>query len=91
MKRRLLASKRDVTGLACIVGMGLLVLLAWATLPHSPDPSPGEEDQADQGDTIHLHAPPIVSDAIDPPVNGPDPEPRENDAAVPRANIGGAS
>ncbi|TDU26798.1 hypothetical protein DFR24_3829 [Panacagrimonas perspica] len=45
MKRRLLASKRDLTGLVCLVGMGLLVLLAWATLPGSGvDPAPHGND-----------------------------------------------
>lgn len=45
MKRRLLASKRDKTGLACIVGMGLLVLLGWATLPgRGLDPAPQDND-----------------------------------------------
>ncbi|MCC2658610.1 MAG: hypothetical protein K0Q76_3718 [Panacagrimonas sp.] len=29
-------SPRDLTGLACAAGMGLLVLLAWATLPGLP-------------------------------------------------------
>lgn len=47
MKRRLFTSKRDRTGLACLVGMGLLVLLAWATLPDSGlDPAPQGDDLA---------------------------------------------
>lgn len=35
MNRKLPPSKRDRTGLACTVAMGLLILLAWATLPAS--------------------------------------------------------
>jgi hypothetical protein len=39
MKRRPAATRRDLTGLACTVGMGLLIVLAWATLPSPATPT----------------------------------------------------
>ncbi len=38
--------KRDLTGLACAVGMGLLVLLAWASLPRSPEADDGLQKES---------------------------------------------
>ena len=46
MKRRLPAWKRDLTGLACAVGMGLLVVLAWTTLPRLPEGDDGLQDES---------------------------------------------
>lgn len=89
MKRRLLASKRDVTGLACLVGMGLLVLIAWATLPGPPQPDL-QEHHADPRDADGAGDTSIVSSPLDLPGGDAEPIPPGKAVAAPSARIEGS-
>ncbi|MGH8515897.1 MAG: hypothetical protein ACREUE_00415 [Panacagrimonas sp.] len=66
MKRKPPPSDRDPTGLACTVGMGLLVLLAWATLPglSAPDGIQGTR----VGEIVSLVTPPALDSHANDPI-----------------------
>lgn len=81
MKRSVPPRKRDLTGLLCTAGMGLLVLLAWATLPGLPAP-----EQVARQDVGPLERGPLMAPApatrltADPHAPASDPAPSIADA-----------
>jgi hypothetical protein len=65
MKRGSPVPKRDLTGLVCTAGMGVLVLLAWTTLPSLPlslAPVPAELHRP-AGDAAYPALAPMRADA----------------------------
>ncbi len=84
MKTRVRASKRDLTGLTCIVGMGLLVLLAWVTLPRASAQVGLEKSRTDSIDAVG-DRPTVVSSAPRRPQEGKKSATPGNDVAEPHS------